>query len=286
MFKDTLAALPVRSQLLSLYNTAVSPSSHTLVYEGLQSRVSCEKFSMTILRNSAGALLLFLSFVVAFSSAYQGVDLSQPCPSSGFSCMKSSGISFAIVRVFCSTGKVDQNGPATISAAWAGGMSHVDGYIFPCFSCGNPAGQMDQAINNLRSAGLKHIARSPGQNDTVAIKPEELGTSYGMLWLDIEGTQYWGSDQQANTAFIQAMADEGHKQGVTLGVYTSASQWGPITGNAKVLGELPLWYPHYESPPNPSYSDFKPFGAWSKPAIKQFQGSHTLCSCGVDSNVY
>ena len=231
-------------------------------------------------------VVLFVALFGAISSAYQGVDLSQPCSSSGFSCLKSNGVSFAVVRVFQSNGKPDPNGPATISSAWAGGMSHVDGYIFPCFSCGNPAGQMDAAINSLGLAGLKHYPRSPGQNDTVAIKPEELGTSYGMLWLDIEGTQYWGSDQAANTAFIQAMADEGTKRGVKLGVYTSASQWTPITGNAKILGSLPLWYPHYESPPNPSYSDFKPFGAWSSPAIKQYQGSHTLCGCGIDSNFY
>ena len=230
--------------------------------------------------------VLLVTLVAALATAYTGVDLSQPCSSSGFSCMKSNGVSFAVVRVYQSNGKVDPNGAATISAAWAGGMSHVDGYIFPCFSCGNPAGQMDAAINGLHSAGLKHVPRLHGQNDTVAIKPEELGTSYGMLWLDIEGTQYWGSDQAANVNFIQAMADEGKKKGVTLGVYTSQSQWTPITGNAKILGDLPLWYPHYQSPPQPNYSDFVPFGAWSKPAIKQYEGSHTLCGCGIDSNYY
>ena len=28
-----------------------------------------------------------------------------------------------------------------------------------------------------------------------------------------------------------------------------------------------LWYAHYDN--NPSFSDFSPFGGWSKPAIKQ-----------------
>ena len=72
--------------------------------------------------------------ILVSSSAYSGVDISQPCSSSGFACMKNSySNSFAVVRVFCSNGKVDPNGAASISAAWAGGMSHVDGYIFPCF---------------------------------------------------------------------------------------------------------------------------------------------------------
>ena len=228
------------------------------------------------------ALLALLG--TAFS--YTGVDLSQPCSTSGFSCMKSNGVSFAIVRVYQSNGKVDPNGANTINAAWAGGMSHVDGYIFPCFSCGNPEGQMDAAINSLGAANLKHIPRTPGTNDTMEIKPEELGTSYGMLWLDIEGTSYWGSDPAANVNFISAMAAEGQRRGISLGVYTSASQWNPITGGSTILGNLPLWYPHYESPPNPSYSDWKPFGGWSSPAIKQYSNTETLCGCGVDRNFY
>ena len=56
--------------------------------------------------------------------------------------MKSYGYSFAIVRVYQSNGVCDPNGPATINDAWTGGMSYVDGYIFPCYSCGNPAKQV------------------------------------------------------------------------------------------------------------------------------------------------
>lgn len=227
--------------------------------------------------------ILAITFIPHVSST-KGVDLSQPCSSSGFSCMKNSGYSFAVVRVYQSNGKVDPNGAATISSAWSGGMSHVDGYIFPCFSCGDPAGQMDAAINGLASAKLSHIPRMLGTNETVAVKQEELGASYGMLWLDIEGTQYWSSNQQSNVNFIQAMADEGAKRGISIGVYTSNSQWSPITGNSKILGNLPLWYAHYDN--NPSYSDFVPFGGWSKPAIKQYEGTQSLCGCGVDYNYY
>jgi hypothetical protein len=200
--------------------------------------------------------------------------------------MKNSGVSFVIVRVYMSSGKPDPNGPQSIANAWAGGMRQVDGYIFPCFSCGNPAGQMDSAINSLQAAGLKHLPRVVGTNSSSEIKEENLAVSYGMLWLDVEGTQYWGSDQQANSDFLEAMANQGIKRGITLGVYTSKSQWTPITGNSKILGNLPLWYPHYEQPSNPSYSDFVAFGGWSKPAIKQYQNTHTLCDCGVDSNFY
>ena len=38
--------------------------------------------------------------------------------------------------VYCAiAGQPDPNGPANINDAWNGGMSYVDGYIFPCYSC-------------------------------------------------------------------------------------------------------------------------------------------------------
>lgn len=85
-------------------------------------------------------LLVTQLIVVAF--AYHGVDVSQRFYSSSFSCLVKSGYSFTVVRVYKSSGQPDSNGPLTISDAWAGGMSHVDGYIFPCYSCGNPAKQV------------------------------------------------------------------------------------------------------------------------------------------------
>jgi hypothetical protein len=85
-----------------------------------------------------------LSFLAAVgvSHAYGGVDVSQRTGVEAWQCLAGDGNSFAIVRVYCSSGHPDDNGPATINDAWTGGMSHVDGYIFPCYSCGNAAQQM------------------------------------------------------------------------------------------------------------------------------------------------
>jgi hypothetical protein len=47
--------------------------------------------------------------------------------------------------------------------------------------------------------------------------------------------------------------------------------------------ELPLWYAHYDGVL--SFSDFKPFSGWEKPAIKQYKGSSILCNVnGIDLN--
>lgn len=41
-------------------------------------------------------------------------------------------------------GGVDPNAPATVANAWAAGMSHVDVYLFPCYKCGDAAGQVKE----------------------------------------------------------------------------------------------------------------------------------------------
>jgi hypothetical protein len=69
-----------------------------------------------------------------------------------------------------------------------------------------------------------------------------------------------------------------------LGIYTGNSQWSPIMGGSTQFSKLPLWYAHYDN--NPSFSDFKAFGGWTKPNIKQYVGTTTLCSASVDKSWY
>jgi hypothetical protein len=135
----------------------------------------------------ATSLALAAGLLGTAAASTVGVDLSQATSLSSLQCVHDYGYDFVIARVYCSTGKPDSNGPSNINNAWNAGMAHVDGYIFPCFSCGNPAKQMDDTIDYLSShamyvAGTKeHLAAS--NNGTA------LGATIGMLWLDIEGTQ-------------------------------------------------------------------------------------------------
>lgn len=103
-------------------------------------------------------------------------------------------------------------------------MPHVDGYIFPCPTCGNGAGQVGAAVSNLRNQGA----------------------TIGMLWLDIEGTQYW-MDQNSNRNFFNSLVQGCASSGVTCGVYSSASQWNPIMGSFTGGSSMPLWYAHCTS---------------------------------------
>jgi len=116
--------------------------------------------------------------------------------------------------------------------------------------------------------------------------PNAQGVSnYGMIWLDIEGPgTYWGSSTSNNQAFFNGLLSSclGY---ANCGVYTSASQWNPIMGSSYTGGaSRPLWYAHYDDVA--SFSDFAPFGGWTSPAIKQYEGDVAVCSADIDQDWY
>ena len=204
--------------------------------------------------------------------------------------MVSNGWHFAIPRVYQSTGHTDSNGPSNIKNARAGGMSYVDGYIFPCSTCGTSgASQVSATVSYLKNNGLEFVYNANVTADSDLFgewrETETNGANFGMLWLDIEGAgSYWGSSTSTNVNFIQSMVDECSALGVSCGIYTSSSQWSPITGNTSKFSSKPLWYAHWDG--KQTFSDFSAFGGWSSPSIKQYVGDTTLCSAGVDKNFY
>jgi GH25 family lysozyme M1 (1,4-beta-N-acetylmuramidase) len=206
-------------------------------------------------------VLLVLALCRSGEATY-GVDISQASTISTFQCLVNNGYSFAIIRAYQSIGQPDPNGPHSVYNAWDGGMSNVDVYMFPCPQCGASASdQVTQAVQYLQS----------------------YNTKYGMFWFDIEGPQYW-NDQASNQAWLSEAISTAQSLGQNIGIYTSASQWGPIMGGWTGASQFPLWYAHYDD--NPSFSDFVPFGGWSSPNIKQFVGDATVCGMGVDENWY
>jgi len=214
--------------------------------------------------------LLLLATILCFSiytaqsypAHVYGADVSQATSKDSFACLVGNNITFTIVRAYESVGRPDPNAPGTVKNAWAGGMAHVDVYMFPCPKCGNAAGQVQSAVTALKNGGA----------------------TYGMMWFDIEGTQYW-MGQAANQQFFQDLISEGKKLGLKIGIYSSQSQWTAIFGSSYSGGaSYPLWYAHYDG--IPSFADFKAFGGWTYPAIKQFSDAGAKCGAGYDINWY
>jgi GH25 family lysozyme M1 (1,4-beta-N-acetylmuramidase) len=195
-------------------------------------------------------------------SGVYGVDVSQAVSQSAFQCMASSGTSFVIVRGWQSICRVDPNVVQTVKNAWAGGMKHVDIYLFPSYSCGSSAAtQVQNAINAMN------------------------GVKFGTLWFDIETGGGYGSPSN-NMAWLQ----QGLNKAISMigssrvGIYASAYEWGQVMGSQRGFPNLPLWYASYSGGPN--FANWSPFAGWSSPAMKQYSGTSTKCGVGVDLNWY
>ena len=210
--------------------------------------------------------LLLAILTAADVSARVGVDVSRPVDQSQWECLQSPGgqgpVEQAIVRVYCSSGRTDPNALDSLKAAKTAGIPLIGGYIFPCVACGDAAAQVRDARAMLDGVNTSAI-----------------------LWLDIERFK-WSSNQTSNRAFIASMTDA-CLAGGRCGVYSSFNSWSAIAGASwdypKTRG-LPLWYPHYDG--NPSFSDFKPFGGWTSPLMKQYLGNEESCGVGVDYNYF
>jgi len=201
----------------------------------------------------------------------KGVDLAGACSASTLSCLSKAGYSFGIFRAFHSTGTPDTTACPNIMAAHSSGMSYADVYMFPCPKCSATAqAQVSSMISSLKSGGCNWTSGSQGKNN------------FGKIWLDIEGTQYWGG-QSANQGFFNGLVAGCRSAGVSCGVYSSASQWNPIFGSSFTGGSaMPLWYAHYDN--SPSFGDFSSFGGWKTPYMKQYNGDQTVCGFDVDLN--
>mmetsp|Transcript_2116 Transcript_2116/g.3022 ORF Transcript_2116/g.3022 Transcript_2116/m.3022 type:complete len:162 (+) Transcript_2116:902-1387(+) len=154
----------------------------------------------------------------------------------------------------------------SVSNAWSSGMKHVDLYFFPCVSCGNPAGQVSKLKSYINQYNIK----------------------FGQVWLDIENYA-WSSSTSSNQKFFEELANAAKSTWgrSKVGVYTSEYNWHTIMGTSYTGGkDYPLWYAHYQSPPQPNFNDFKSFGGWTRPNMKQYAGDVTLCSAGTDLNWY
>lgn len=209
-----------------------------------------------------------LAASAAGAAAVLGIDVSQPVSADAAACFAKAGASFAIVRAWESLGRFDSSAPGSVASFWGAGFAHVDVYLFPCA---------------LRSAGPQ-LAQLRG-NLT------EHGVKFGQLWLDIEtdpspGCAWSATDKAANCAYLAQLVAAAKAEGFNTGIYVSAYMWESIMGSSCTAGAgAPLWYPRYDG--EPSFSDFSPFGPFTRPAMKQWNDNFvTNCGVGADSNYY
>ena len=233
-----------------------------------------------------------LALVAAFSSSSSsaaaaappmilGVDVSTPVNAAAALCMKQQhNIDFAISRAWYSDGAGLDHAAIESGASFRAANISFDVYMFPCSFGLSAASQVEQLVANLSANQVQ----------------------FGSIWFDVEYNPdsrcAWSkTNKTANCEFMTDLVKAAESTNALWGVYSSIHMWTEIMTDASNPGGcasasaagLPLWYPHYESPPNPTFSDFAPFGGWSKPTIKQFGDGDVppgaLCGIGVDNNV-
>ena len=213
-----------------------------------------------------GCVAVLLCVNIHTCLAVAGIDLSYfqgDVSQASWNCLKQSGKSFAVIQAQLGSGTINPYVANNIKRAKAAGIDYVDVYIFPDINR-DPAEQVQATINFINQNGA--------------------GNLFGEIWLDIEGPQYWTSNCNTNIAFLSKMVNAARATGHKVQIYTSASQWNPIMCGSTAFSGMQLWYAHYDS--NPSFGDFSPFGGWSHPAIKQYQGTTSMCGTEVDLDFY
>lgn len=212
------------------------------------------------------SLNLFLLLVLLpLSQCYLGFDLAKLYDLDTYLCLKTRGFTFAIIRAYRSLGVVDVNAVANLNAAKNAGLD-TDVYLFPCQSK-NATLQVTQLMNSV---------------------PANL---YGRIWIDVETNPSpncgWSKDADKNCQFLGQLVSAIKNRGKKAGIYASSYMWKEIFNsvqNCKKYYHEPLWYAHYDN--KTTFQDFKGFGGWEVPTIKQYNDRPALCGADIDYNYY
>ncbi|KAK6733620.1 hypothetical protein RB195_017398 [Necator americanus] len=222
------------------------------------------------------AFSCFASPVVQQKSASElatvgyAVDLSQGVTLSGFQCIRQSLYGVAFIRGYspAGQGQLDPYACANIQNANLAGLG-TEVYMTPLpFSTKTGIQQFDEMYGGLKNANIN--VRS--------------------IWVQVTSPVNWYSSSTTNINFLNSILSRASQYGLSIGIYTSVYDWNKITGGATVTNAM-LWYSNVygsgvtnESPAD--YSDFRSFGGWTTPTVKQFAQVETVCGVTVNRDIY
>ncbi|CAI5442770.1 unnamed protein product [Caenorhabditis angaria] len=205
------------------------------------------------------------------SYAY-ALDFSVPATLSALQCVKKAGYQAIFVRAYNPSGQgsFDTNSCNTIQNAYSAGLG-IEVYLTPQPSSTKQGyQQLDEVYQGLTAKGI--TIRS--------------------IWIQVTSPANWKNGATANVNFINSIIARARQYGLTVGVYTSYYDWNQITnGWTNVGSDVLLWYWNVlgggvagESPAN--FQDFRAFGCWTAPTVKQFAQVETVCGLTVNRDVY
>ncbi|CAB3398696.1 unnamed protein product [Caenorhabditis bovis] len=200
------------------------------------------------------------------------VDFAVPASLPQLQCLKSARYATVFVRGFNPAGKgsFDANSVTTIRNAYSAGLG-IEVYVTP-----QPASKLTGAQQ------LDAVYQGLTKNSIVVRS----------MWLQVTSPANWPGSVSSHVNFISSFVSGAKKYGLTVGIYTNQYDWSQITGNWKSLDRNTLlWYWHVlgggvTGETTPTFDDFRPFGPFAHPSVKQFAQVETICQLTVNRNVY
>jgi len=170
-----------------------------------------------------------------------------------------NNVTFAVVFI-SENGHAEPTAVDTIKNARAAGISSVEGYILPCNASENTH---QTPYTCLRSEN----AKTQVQKGMEYLKKNNVAVD--RIWLGLSELRFnLHSNFPRNIHFIHTVAAEVIAENYSVGIHTSADDLKSIAGDTADFKDIPLWY--YGDDGKSNFEDFKPFGGWTKPAMKSF----------------
>ncbi|EPB77541.1 hypothetical protein ANCCEY_03383 [Ancylostoma ceylanicum] len=211
--------------------------------------------------------------VMASTSYAYALDLSTQLTLSGAKCLKSNYYSTLFIRAYSPAG----NG------------------AFDSAACSN--------VNNANSAGLgTEVYMTPQPKSTTKNGTQQFDELYSGLkkcnvvirsvWIQVTSPINWNASPVYNVNFLNSIISRASQYGVNVGIYTNQYDWNQITNGASGSPNgLMLWYwsvngsgTSGETAAN--FNDFRAFGYWNAPNVKQFAQVESVCGYTVNRDVY
>ncbi|WKY06600.1 hypothetical protein Q1695_006633 [Nippostrongylus brasiliensis] len=155
-------------------------------------------------------------------------------------------------------------------------------------------------IRNALSAGViisGYMTPEPNSVKTGAEQFDEMYTNLKNnqiylrnIWIQVTSPINWSANTTVNINFVNSILFRAEQNGINTGIFTNFYDWSQIMGSAAV-SNASLWYwntygagESNETPP--IFEDFRPFGGWTQPTIKQFAQVETVCGAIVNRDVF
>ena len=169
--------------------------------------------------------------------------------------MKKISSKFLIVRCFTQFGDIDRNCKRNLGYAIENGL-RTDVYIVP-------APKVTKALDTA-----KKTIEAVGNNKV------------DIYWINVDNYD-WGTIEE-NRAYLNQLVAELEKSNKKVGIHTNSYIWNQYMGKDwAAMASKPLWHKFQDG--KKTCTDFKSFGGWKKPYMKEFEFSKICFGISLDT---